>query len=94
MRPFVRFVMAREIFKHLVASNHQIGAPFVGAPSDVLDIEANLFAGVLLVPGSLLRKEVDHIDSSIDIIKQLAETFWVSKALMNQRLRDYMEHLN
>lgn len=94
MRPFVRFVMAREIFKHLVASNHTIGAPFAGAPSDILEIEANLFAGVLLVPGTLLRKEVDHIDSSIDIIKQLAETFWVSKALMNQRLRDYMEHLN
>ena len=34
-----------------------------------------------------------RIDSSIDLVTQIAETFWISKALMNQRLRDYMEHL-
>jgi Zn-dependent peptidase ImmA (M78 family) len=61
-------------------------------PEEVLDIRANLFAGLLLVPGKMLRKEVEKIDTSHDIVHQLAETFWVSKSLMNQRLRDYMEH--
>ena len=63
------------------------------SPSEVMDIQANIFAGMLLVPGKLLRKEVEAIDSSLDLVLQLAETFWTSKALMNQRLRDYMEHL-
>lgn len=94
MRPFVRFVISKEIFKHLVKSGHPIFTKFVDFPSEVLEIQANIFAGMILVPGKILRKEVENIDSSIDIVKQLAETFWVSKALMNQRLRDYMEHMN
>ena len=64
-----------------------------GAPDEVLDVQANIFAGMLLIPGPLLRKEVEAIDSSLDIVVQLADVFWVSKALMNQRLRDYMEFL-
>jgi Zn-dependent peptidase ImmA (M78 family) len=94
MRPFVRFTIAKELFKHLVKSDHASCLKFKDSPAEVLDIQANIFAGMILVPAKLLRKEVETIDSSIDIVKQLAETFWVSKALMNQRLRDYMEHLN
>jgi Zn-dependent peptidase ImmA (M78 family) len=62
-------------------------------PDEVLDIRANLFAGLLLVPGKMLRKEVEKVDASHDIVTQLSEVFWVSKALMNQRLRDFMENL-
>ena len=62
-------------------------------PEEVLDIRANIFAGLLLIPGKMLRKEVEKIDAAYDIVNQLAETFWVSKAMMNQRLRDYMENL-
>ncbi len=94
MRPYVRFLLAKELFKHLVRSNSKITARFAASPSEVLDVQANIFAGLLLVPGKMLRKEVESIDSSIDIVLQLAETFWTSKALMNQRLRDYMEHLS
>lgn len=94
MRPYVRFLLAKELFKHLVRSNNKITARFASSPSEVLDVQANIFAGLLLIPGKMLRKEVETIDSSIDIVLQLAETFWTSKALMNQRLRDYMEHLS
>ncbi len=94
MRPYVRFLLAKELFKHLVRTNSKITARFVSSPSEVLDVQANIFAGLLLIPGKMLRKEVESIDSSIDIVLQLAETFWTSKALMNQRLRDYMEHLS
>ncbi len=93
MRPYVRFLLAKELFKHLCRVGHAACAKFTASPSEVLDIQANLFAGMLLVPGKMLRKEVERIDSSIDIVTQIAETFWISKALMNQRLRDYMEHL-
>ncbi len=93
MRPYVRFLAAKELFKHLVRSKHAAATRFANAPEEVLDIQSNIFAGMLLVPGTLLRKEVEAIDSSLDIVVQLADVFWVSKALMNQRLRDYMEYL-
>jgi hypothetical protein len=93
MRPFMRFVLAKELFKFLCNANHEAVANFVDCPPEVIDIQANIFAGMLMIPGAFLRKEVEKIDSSIDIVMQLAETFWVSKSLMNQRLRDYMEHL-
>lgn len=94
MKPYVRFMIAKELFKFLVASSNPIAAKFKHTPSEVIDIQANLFAGMLLVPKNLLSKEVESIDSSLDIVLQLAETFWISKALMNQRLKDYMEYLN
>lgn len=94
MRPFIRFLIAKETFKYLVRSKNPICAQFIDSPEEVIEIQANLFAGVLLIPGKMLRNEVDSIDSSLDIVLQLAETFWVSKALMNQRLKDYMEFLN
>ena len=93
MRPYVRFIVAKELFKHLVRSENPVALRFKNVPDEVLDIQANIFAGVILVPGAMLRQEVEKIDSSIDIVMQLSDTFWVSKALMNQRLRDYMEHL-
>lgn len=94
MRPYIRFLIAKELFKFLCRSEHPIAKGFANIPDEVMDIQANIFAGALLVPGDLLRKEVESIDSSLDIVMQLADTFWVSKALMNQRLRDYMEHLS
>ena len=94
MRPFVRFIAAKELFRHLCATRHPLAAKFLNNPPEVIDIQGNVFAGLLLVPGALLRKEVENINSSLDIVLQLADTFWVSKALMNQRLRDYMEHLD
>ena len=93
MRPYVRFLAAKELFKHLVLSGNSLAKDFRNVPSEVLDIQANIFAGALLVPASLLKIEVERINSSLDIVMQLADTFWISKSLMNQRLRDYMENL-
>ena len=92
MRPYVRFLLAKQLYMHLCQSRHEILTGLHGGPVEVQEIQANLFAGLLLVPGKLLRREVETIDSSLDLVAQLAETFWVSKALMNQRLRDYMEY--
>ena len=93
MRPYLRFLVARELFKYLVGSGNNHVAHLRSCPEEVIDIRANLFAGLLLIPGKMLRKEVEKVDSSHDIVNQLSETFWISKAMMNQRLRDYMENL-
>ena len=94
MRPYVRFLLAKELYFYLCRSEQTIAAKLSGNPQEVLEIQANIFAGMLLIPAHILRKEVAKIDSSLDIVMQLAETFWVSKSLMNQRLRDYLENVN
>jgi len=53
--------------------------------------EANLFASYLLVPPSLLAKEVEKLGGSVDLVdgktvEGLAEKFQVSIPLMTARL--------
>ncbi len=94
IRPYTRFLMAKELFFFLCKTQNSLVKDFVKLPEDILDVQANIFAGSLLIPGSLLRKEVDRLDSSFDIISQLTRVFWVSKALMSKRLSDYMDRVN
>lgn len=94
MRPYIRFLIARQLFKFLCESKNQIAKAFFNTPLEVQEIQANIFASTLLVPGYLLRKEIEQLNNSIDIVMQLSETFWISHSLMNQRLRDYIEFLN
>lgn len=94
MQPFVRYALIREFFKHLVRTKNSVVSKLTVCPTEVIEIRANLFAANFLIPGTFLRKEIDRVDATKDIITQLSETFWVSKALMNQRLVDYMEYKN
>ena len=94
MRPYMRFLLAKELFKFMVYRQHSFVSHLKKAPEEVVEIQSNIFAGMLLVPKTILRKEVERVDSALDIIQQLAGIFWVSKSLMNQRLGDYMENLN
>lgn len=94
MRPYVRFLVAKELYIFLCRSLNPIASTMSHVPSEILEVQSNIFAGMLLIPAELLKVEVSKVDSSLDIVMQLAETFWVSKAMMNQRLRDYLENLN
>ena len=93
-RSYVRFCVLKELFKILAQSENPIIDKCTNTPDEVSWIQANIFASLILIPGNLLQKEVANIDSSLDIVAQLANTFWVSKSLMNYRLQDYLEHLN
>lgn len=92
MRPYIRFLFVKKLFRHLVSQDSTISEQFKNTPEEILNIQSNIFAGHLLVPGFMLQKEVEKIDITLDLVSQLAEVFWVSKSLMNQRLREYMEY--
>lgn len=94
MRPFMRFLATKELFQYLCRTRNPILGTLVESPIELIDVQANIFAGMLLVPDSLLKKEVDQLDCALDLVAQLADTFWVSKSLLNQRLRDYVENFN
>ncbi len=93
MKPYLRFLLVKELFKFLCATQHPLTARLKSAPQEVRDVQSNIFAGVVLIPDHLLRQEVDNLDSTLDLVTQLTDTFWVSKALMNSRLRDYLANM-
>lgn len=93
MRPHVRFLIAKELFLFLCKSKNELAKAFFNSPEELLEIQSNIFAASLLIPAKLLRKEAERIDCSLDVIQQLADSFWVSKSLMSRRLSDFMEYL-
>ena len=84
--PYMRFLLAREIFYFLRDSEHEIVADVVDIPPETVEVHGNIFASYLLIPNHLLKKEVVQIFSDQDVIHQLAAAFGVSKALINHRL--------
>jgi len=47
-----------------------------------------VFGSRLLVPAGLLRAEVNQVDLKKDMVLQLAERFWVSRNMINRRLKE------
>ncbi len=93
-RPYTRFMAGKALFKHLTNSGRVPAELMAETPSEVTEILANIFSAALLIPSELLREEVQKLDMSFDMIRQLSEIFWVSRSLMNQRLRDFLENGN
>lgn len=95
VKPLIRFVAAKELYRFLVKSGHELTTAIdKDIPNEILEIQSNLFASALLIPGDILKKEVLGVNHITDIIVQLSNHFWVSKSLMNKRLQDYLKHLS
>ena len=92
-RPYVRFLMAKELFLFLVRSGNQMVRHLQQASQEIIEIQANIFVENLLVPSRMLGSAIQAADPTKDLVQQLSETFWVSKTFMNQRLRDYLENI-
>lgn len=83
---FMRFIAIKELYKHLRSTKDPILVCYPSSPKEVIDIESNIFAGLILIPDEALKNCMPEVDVSQDLIKQLAERFDVSLALMNKRL--------
>ena len=93
-KPYIRFAAIKELYKCLAKNNHKILDNFNTSPEEVLDIQSNLFSGLLLIPEKMLQTELDSVEYSTDITTQLADRFSVSTSFINKRLSDYLTHLN
>lgn len=90
-RPYVRFAFAKAIYPYFFPNTPTGDVSAISVLLDhANDVRSNIFAALLLTPDHLLRKEMTKVDVSRDIIVQLAETFWVSKTLMNQRVKEIL----
>jgi hypothetical protein len=95
MRPYVRFRVAKLLAPRFLGTENETRLQEFGEhAAHIRDVQGNLFAAKLLAPARLIRGELAQINVSKDIVGQLAEVFWVSKAFMNRRLRDVLESGN
>ncbi|MEY4631676.1 MAG: hypothetical protein RIQ81_1796 [Pseudomonadota bacterium] len=89
-RPYVRFDSARGMAPGLLKDIANPGRSSLPLPLNdhLAAVEANVFALELLAPLSLVRREIAASDPAHDLAARLAETFWLSRNLMNRRIKD------
>ena len=96
MRPYMRYRIAKGMGTYFLAPLAEQAAPEIGLTGDfathLSDVQSNVFAAKLLAPASLIRREMANLNVSKDIVGQLSEIFWVSKTLMNRRLKDILQN--
>lgn len=91
-RPFIRFLLAKYLFVGILKTKcDQTVVRLFDLPDELVEISSNVFAGLLLIPNKSLADQVAAVDSSFDLVNQLATIFGVSKTLMNQRLNDFLQ---
>lgn len=92
LRPFIRFLVAKYLFVGILKTkSDQVASRLFDLPKELIEISSNVFAGLLLIPNKSLAEQVAIVDSSFDLVSQLATVFGVSKTLMNQRLNDFLQ---
>jgi len=97
MKPYLRFKVAKALGYFFLGDLP--GKVFAADQSlehymhYVNDIRTNVFAVNLLLPKPLVFAEIAKLGGSKDLVTQLAEVFWVSRSLMNQRLIQLMSSL-
>jgi hypothetical protein len=92
-RPYMRFKIAKAMSTYFFAKKGLLAASALEEHGQHLtDVRANIFASRLLTPAKLIRREIQNVLVSRDVVHQLAEVFWVSKAFMNNRLKEILQN--
>ena len=92
MRPYIRHQIAKAMSRYFLTKGDCLVSDELGDfAGQVREVQANIFAGKLMTPAPLIRKELRNINLGRDIVSQLSELFWVSKIFMNRRLKDILE---
>lgn len=85
MKPFLRFLLAREIGRHVL-----VGTVQLAEQAPIIDVRLNIFAIALLMPAPLLQTALRHTDPTCDLIEQLATLFWLPRSIVSSQLRDFI----
>jgi hypothetical protein len=87
MNPHTRAAIVRELARVvLFAEREQLG---IGPRQEILEpIEIIAFSNALLVPKAALQSETQKQLLRADLVRSLAEAFWVPKAIIRTRLKE------
>jgi len=89
MKPFLRFLIAREIGRHLL-----IGPQVLPEMQPIIDVRLNVFASALLMPATLVQSALRHADPTCEFIEQLSVLFWVPRSVVSSRLKEFIVSQN
>lgn len=85
MGPALRFEAVQTFAKVILENKNTMS--FMVGPNHV-----NLFSLFLLTPSHLLQQAYSQCDPARDLVDQLARNFWLSRTLINIRLKDFLTH--
>jgi hypothetical protein len=89
---FVRFLQCQTICRHGFIDSKHLGALFTPEKAERL---ANVLALLILMPPRLFSLFVEGLlPQTADLAGPLSERFWVSRSLVNTRLKDFVAHGN
>ncbi len=94
LKPFMRFRLAKAMAGHFMREVRLEKGEDHEFSQHIQDVRSNLFAAKLLAPANLIRVEISQVNVARDVVTQMAETFWVSKSLMNRRLKSVLQSPN
>lgn len=89
MKPFLRFLLAREIGRHIL-----LGSAQLPEQAAIVDVRLNIFAIALLMPAPLLQTALRHTDPTCDLVEQLATLFWLPRSIVASQLKDFIVQKN
>jgi hypothetical protein len=89
-KPHWRMLEAREMGRFLLQKEGRISTE----PQEMIDLKLNLFALHLLMPGPHFHQAHYLTTTSRDLVQQLSEIFWVSRNLVGQRMKDFVQYGN
>lgn len=86
----LRFFLAKELAAYLISST----VLKERLPQEKVSILSNTLAIFLLMPTYLLQVACSQCDPARDTVEQLMTQFWMSRTLVNIRLKDFLMHRN
>jgi hypothetical protein len=88
----MRFLMTKQLAETLLKKEPLVGHAHLSASRH--EVLANLFALFLLIPSHLLQIACRQCDPACDLVEQLMGRFWLSRTLINIRLKDFLKYRN
>lgn len=86
----LRFLLMQKISKHYLSLN----SDRLQLPKIPTAEQCNLFSLFLLMPTYLLQLASCQRDPAKDVVDQFSQFFWLTRSLVNIRLKDFFQHKN
>ncbi len=93
LKPQIRMSIAKDLSRIIFEVERERFPELGEGDSKFYPFEEIMFVANLLVPKSILLKDLQTIDSKRNLVSELAANFWAPKLLVNFQLQEVMQNL-
>ncbi len=91
LKPQTRLSMVKDLAR-IIFEGERERFPELGAASqELVEFEEMFFAANLLIPKSMLVKEMANLDARKNVVSELSALFWVPKSLISFQLQELLK---